>query len=92
MFSKNFQRKYALTDQGLRNVRKGAFWTVIVNLVVMAGMGILYLLMGGFMGTLTEGASLPGAAPVRGPDGAVRCAVFRDPSPAVSGHIRPCLQ
>ena len=57
MFSKNFQRKYALTDQGLRNVRKGAFWTVIVNLVVM---GILYLLMGGFMGTLTEGASLPG--------------------------------
>ena len=60
MFSKNFQRKYALTDQGLRNVRKGAFWTVIVNLVVMAGMGILYLLMGGFMGTLTEGASLPG--------------------------------
>ena len=61
MFSKNFQRKYALTDQGLRNVRKGAFWTVIVNLVVMAGMGILYLLMGGFMGTLTEGASLPGS-------------------------------
>ena len=60
MFSKNFQRKYALTDQGLRNVRKGAFWTVIVNLVVMAGMGILYLLMGGLMGTLTEGASLPG--------------------------------
>ena len=60
MFSKNFQRKYALTDRGLRNVRKGAFWTVIVNLVVMAGMGILYLLMGGFMGTLTEGASLPG--------------------------------
>lgn len=33
---------------------------MIVNLVVMAGMGILYLLMGGFMGTLTEGASLPG--------------------------------
>ena len=60
MFSKNFQRKDALTDQGLRHVRKGACWTVIVNLVVMAGMGILYLLMGGFMGTLTEGASLPG--------------------------------
>ena len=60
MFSKNFQRKYALTDQGLRNVQKGAFWTVIVNLAVMAGMGILYLLMGGFMGILTEGASLPG--------------------------------
>ena len=60
MFSKKFQRKYALTDQGLKNTKKGVFWTVIVNLVVMAGMGILYLLMGGFMGTLTEGASLPG--------------------------------
>ena len=60
MFSKNVQRKYALTDQGLRNVRKGAFWTVIVNLVVMAGMGILYLLMGRLMGTLTEGTALPG--------------------------------
>ena len=40
MFSKKFQRKYALTDQGLRNTKKGAFWTVIVNLVVMGGMGI----------------------------------------------------
>ena len=28
----------------------------------MGGMGILYLLMGGFMGTLTDGAPLPGAA------------------------------
>ena len=45
MFSKKFQRKYALTDQGVRNTKKGAFWTVIVNLVVMGGMGILYLLM-----------------------------------------------
>ena len=39
MFSKKFQRKYALTDQGVRNTKKGAFWTVIVNLVVMGGMG-----------------------------------------------------
>ena len=53
MFGKNFQRKYALTDQGVRNTKKGAFWTVIVNLVVMGGMGILYLLMYGLMGTLT---------------------------------------
>ena len=41
MFSKNFQRKYALTDQGVKNTKKGAFWTVIVNLVVMGGMGIV---------------------------------------------------
>ena len=62
MFSKAFQRKYALTDQGLKNTNSGAFWTVVTNLVVMGGMGILYLLMGGFMGTLTDGAPLPGAA------------------------------
>ena len=62
MFSKSFQRKYALTDQGVRNTKKGAFWTVIVNLVVMGGMGILYLLMYGLMGTLTDGAPLPGPA------------------------------
>ena len=62
MFSKNFQRKYALTDQGMWNTKKGAFWTVIVNLVVMGGMGILYLLMNTLIGTLTDGAPLPGPA------------------------------
>lgn len=61
MFSKNFKRKYALTNQGVRNAKKGAFWTVIVNLVVMGGMGILYLLMGSFMNTLTDGQPLPGS-------------------------------
>lgn len=61
MFSKEFQRKYALTDQGLRNTKRGATWTVITNLIVMGGMGILYLLMGSFMDTLTDGAPLPGA-------------------------------
>ena len=62
MFGKNFQRKYALTDQGVKNAKKGAFWTVIVNLVVMGGMGILYLLMNTLIGTLTDGAPLPGPA------------------------------
>ena len=66
MFSKNFQRKYALTDQGVRNTKKGAFWTVIVNLVVMSGVSVLYLMMSGFMGTLTEGEPLPGAALLMG--------------------------
>ena len=32
MFGANFQRKYALTDQGVQNTKKGTFWTVIVNL------------------------------------------------------------
>ena len=61
MFGKNFQRKYALTDQGVRNTKKGAFWTVIVNLVVMGGVSVLYLMMSGFMDTLTDGSPLPGA-------------------------------
>lgn len=64
MFGKDFQRKYALTEQGVRNTKKGAFWTIIVNLVVMGGVGILYFLMSGFMGTLTDGDALPGALPV----------------------------
>ena len=59
MFGKEFQRRYALTDQGVKNTKKGAFWTVIVNLVVMAGMGILYYMMQGYMQTLTGGAPLP---------------------------------
>ena len=35
MFGENFKRKYALTHQGVQNVKKGTFWTVIVNIVVM---------------------------------------------------------
>ena len=61
MFGKKFQRKYALTDQGVQNTKKGAFWTVIVNLVVMGGVSVLYLMMSGFMDTLTDGSPLPGA-------------------------------
>ena len=62
MFSKKFQRKYALTDQGVKNTKKGVFWTVIVNLIVMGGVSILYWMMSGFIGTLTDAAPLPGAA------------------------------
>lgn len=61
MFGKDFQRRYALTDQGVKNVKQGTLWTVIVNLVVMGGMGILYLMMSRFMGTLVNGDELPGA-------------------------------
>lgn len=59
MFGKNFQRSYALTDQGLKNAKKGTFWTVVVNLIVMGGMGILYLLMDRYMGTFLNGTALP---------------------------------
>lgn len=63
MFGKNFQRKYALTDQGVKNTKQGTFWTVIVNLIVMGGMGILYLMMSKYMAVLTDGADLPKAVP-----------------------------
>ena len=59
MFSKSFQRKYALTDKGVKNTKKGAFWTVIVNLIMMGGVGILYFMMDGFMGTYESGQALP---------------------------------
>ncbi len=62
MFGKEFQRKYALSDQGVKNAKAGTYWTVIVNLVVMGGMGILYLMMSRFMETLIGGSPLPGAA------------------------------
>ena len=59
MFWKKMQRKYALTDHGIGNIKKGTFWTVLVNLLNIAGMGILYLIMSGLMNTLTDGAPLP---------------------------------
>ena len=61
MMGRKLQKKYALTDKGLRNTRIGAAWTVVVNLIMMAGMGILYFLMQGYMDTLTNGAALPDA-------------------------------
>lgn len=60
-FGEKFRRRYALTKQGIVNVKKATFWTVIVNLIVMGGMGILYFLMMQFMNTLTSGTDLPKA-------------------------------
>ena len=54
MFTKKFQHKYALTDQGVKNTELATFWTLVVNLVVMGGVSILYYLMIIFMGSLTE--------------------------------------
>ncbi len=59
MFGKDFKRKYALSDKGISNTKKGTFWTVMVNFVVMAGMGILYLLMEKLMFTHTDDVPLP---------------------------------
>ena len=75
MFGKAFQRKYALSDQGVKNTKRGTFWTVVTNLVVMGGTGILYLLMQGFMKTLT------------GLDGRIHPVVVHHALAAVQGHL-----
>ena len=64
MFGKDFQRRYALSDQGIKNTKKGTFWTVITNLIVMGGMGILTYMMNSYMNTLTDGAPLPNAVTI----------------------------
>lgn len=61
MFGEKFKRKYALSDSGVANTKKGAAWTIVVNLVVMGGVGILYRLMSQFVDTLTSAAPLPNA-------------------------------
>lgn len=61
MFGEKFKRTFALSDKGVANTKKGALWTIVVNLIVMGGVGILYLLMLRFMETLVDGAPLPNA-------------------------------
>ena len=63
MFGRKFQRQYALTDQGIKNTKKGTVWTVIVNLLVMAGTGILYALMKSYMSVIIEKSPLASAIP-----------------------------
>lgn len=55
--------KYALTAEGVKNIRLGAFWTVIVNLVAMFGIGFFFYLMEQLIASLTEGAPLPDMVP-----------------------------
>ena len=42
----SIKEKYALTDEGVRNVKLGAFWTTLTNVVVFLGVGIIYMVMG----------------------------------------------
>lgn len=57
------REKYALTAEGAKNIRLGAFWTVIVNLVAMFGIGFFFYLMEQLIASLTEGAALPDMVP-----------------------------
>lgn len=60
---KSMKEKYALTDEGVKNIRIGAFWTVVVNLIAMFGIGFFFLLMQQLIDALTAGASLPDIVP-----------------------------
>ena len=55
----SIKEKYGLTDEGVRNVKLGAVWTAVSNLVVFAGVGALFLAMGAFVDHLTGSAALP---------------------------------
>lgn len=59
----SIKEKYGLTDEGARNVKLGALWTAVSNLVVFAGVGALFLAMGAFMDHLAGGAALPDIVP-----------------------------
>ena len=60
----SFKKKYFLSDKGIAGVKRGIVWTMITNLVTMAGMGFLFLAMAEFVDHLTTGADLPAALPV----------------------------
>lgn len=49
----SIKEKYALTDEGVRNVKLGAAWTTVTNLVVFAGVGFVYLIMSALVARLT---------------------------------------
>lgn len=53
------KEKYALTDEGVRNVKLGTLWTTVSNLVIFMGIGLLYLVMDGLVASLTQGAPVP---------------------------------
>ena len=62
----SFKKKYFLSDKGIAGVKRGIFWTTLTNLVIMAGMGFLFLTMEGFIDRLTTGADLPSVLPIAG--------------------------
>ncbi len=59
----NLQKRHGLSAQGAKNIQKGICWTVVVNLVVMAGMSLFYLAMRDLMAAATQDASMPALLP-----------------------------
>ena len=56
---KSLKEKYALSDEGVRTIRLGTLWTVLANLCIMAGMGILFALASQLLAHYVDGAPLP---------------------------------
>ena len=52
-----------LTEQGMRNFKRGVFFCTLANLMLFAPIGILFLLVNDFMDHLVNGAELPQLAP-----------------------------
>ncbi len=52
----SIKEKYALSDEGVRNVKLGAVWTTITNLVVFASVGFVYVVMSALVSRLTGSA------------------------------------
>ena len=59
----SIKEKYALTDEGVKNVKIGAVWTAASNLAIFGGVGALYLLMSEFVAHYVEGGPLPEILP-----------------------------
>lgn len=52
-------RVFGLTEQGAKNFKRGVFFCTLANLVLMAPIGILFMLVNDFMNHLTGNAPLP---------------------------------
>ena len=59
MIARMLKERYALSDTGVRNALLGTVWTAATNLVIMAGMGIMFLAMEGLVAHLADGEPLP---------------------------------
>lgn len=66
MLSEKFKKTFALTDAGIASIRKGIAWSVVTNLVNMAGIGILFMLIQALMAAFLQGAPLPTLLPYAG--------------------------
>ena len=57
------RRAFGLTEQGVKNFKLGVFCCALANLVLMAPIGILFMLVNEFMNHLATGSPLPELLP-----------------------------